>query len=913
MTSNNQDVAVFLVNYSIGKSAPVICMLDLLTEHFNVDVYMHNVSYLEANILKKNINLIPIKGDITTLRFNSSKITKQYKHYITIDPNAFALCKVLFPDSRPIYYSLELYFENNFYNLSYPEKVRSLVKEQINTTKGLIIQSPERETLFREEYKLSDSISAFLLPITYLDPSYREKSNYIRDKFNIPDNQKIALHLGGIQEYHSLIEISSAFKNLPDWVFVMHGSHFGTYINDLKNFIAQNRLSNVIISEDYFDYIEDMDIVLKSADIGIAWYKNVSPNFTTAGKSSGKIPAYLRFGLPIVANKYPSTIQAIEDTGCGICVDHFFDIPETIIKIASCYNQYAENAYREYDKVYWFENYRKPLLDFTNSANKSSEVSNMKSSDLNIAEQIKAYMNSSEHERKSYHEKNRNITMLKDRLINANVPVIDAQIEISDFQAWFNTFDELAKHYINHKDFIIEKCLEHYLAFKWLLLSPKDVYIDIAAAGSIWADILYNKGFLSYRLDLTYPEGIKGRNIGADACNTNLPDGFANAMSLQCAFETFQNDADIRFIREAGRVLTQQGRLAILPLYLNETYIIISSPYVDLSEIIIDQGAIRVWRDDQYKEPYDRHYSPEAFTERVYSQLENAGLQGKIIHFTNLDELRIIYPDQHIYCDFMFFCEKIPQWQCSESMKFENNFINPVLNIGNMDIYYVRKSILNSLKSTLPQMQGIFLDVGCGQMPYRKYILTNSQVKKYIGLDFSGGMYADRQKPDITWEEGKIPLEDNSIDCVMATEVLEHCPEPEKVLAEIHRVLKPSGFFFFTVPFLWPLHDVPHDEYRYTPFSLKRLLHNLGFDQINIAALGGWNASLAQMIGLWIRRAPMEENMRNKYENILFPFYQELLERDKNPEQFSESTMFTGLSVTAIKPGILKKSLSDEI
>ncbi len=53
---------------------------------------------------------------------------------------------------------------------------------------------------------------------------------------------------------------------------------------------------------------------------------------------------------------------------------------------------------------------------------------------------------------------------------------------------------------------MIEKCLEHYLAFKWLDLTPKDIYIDIAASSSIWAHILHNKmGIQSYRLDMIYP------------------------------------------------------------------------------------------------------------------------------------------------------------------------------------------------------------------------------------------------------------------------------------------------------------------------------------------------------------------------------------------------------------------------
>lgn len=83
-----------------------------------------------------------------------------------------------------------------------------------------------------------------------------------------------------------------------------------------------------------------------------------------------------------------------------------------------------------------------------------------------------------------------------------------------------------------------------------------------------------------------------------------------------------------------------------------------------------------------------------------------------------------------------------------------------------------------------------------------------------------------------------MPFNSNSFDCAIGTEVLEHCPNPEIVLKEVFRVLKPGGTFFFTVPFLWPIHEPQHDEYRYTPFAMKRILGLSGFDNILIHSTG---------------------------------------------------------------------------
>lgn len=155
--------------------------------------------------------------------------------------------------------------------------------------------------------------------------------------------------------------------------------------------------------------------------------------------------------------------------------------------------------------------------------------------------------------------------------------------------------------------------------------------------------------------------------------------------------------------------------------------------------------------------------------------------------------------------------------------KIYNDFLNPQLTSDNMDLYIVRKSILNTLNSNMHQFNGILLDLGCGEMPYKNYILSNSKVEKYIGLDIENPTYQQNTKPDLFWNGTEIPLEDHSVNCVVATEFFEHVPYPDKILNEVRRVLKHDGMLFITVPFIWPLHTMPYDEYRYTPFSLERI------------------------------------------------------------------------------------------
>ncbi len=211
-----------------------------------------------------------------------------------------------------------------------------------------------------------------------------------------------------------------------------------------------------------------------------------------------------------------------------------------------------------------------------------------------------------------------------------------------------------------------------------------------------------------------------------------------------------------------------------------------------------------------------------------------------------------------------------------------------------------KKAIFSALRNALPCFSGTLLDVGCGDMPYKSLILERpSRVEKYIGLDMQGNKY---NEPDLKWDGRTIPLSNHSVECVILTEVLEHCAEPEFVLREVHRVMRPAGSLFHTVPFLWPLHDVPNDEYCYTPFALERHLKNSGFNQIRLKALGGWDASLAQMIALWVSRRPMSPRKRKIFSLFSFLIVNYLSRRDRPPIKFNESCMITGLSGTAIKP-----------
>jgi hypothetical protein len=114
--------------------------------------------------------------------------------------------------------------------------------------------------------------------------------------------------------------------------------------------------------------------------------------------------------------------------------------------------------------------------------------------------------------------------------------------------------------------------------------------------------------------------------------------------------------------------------------------------------------------------------------------------------------------------------------------------------------------------------------------------------------------------------------------------------------------LKPGGFFLFTVPFLWPLHETPRDFFRYTPFAMRAQLEQAGFSQVALRIHAGWDASLAQMLGLWLKYRGMRPWKRELLSRICRPLVTLLNAIDVRPTEPGESTMLTGFSGTAQKP-----------
>lgn len=235
-------------------------------------------------------------------------------------------------------------------------------------------------------------------------------------------------------------------------------------------------------------------------------------------------------------------------------------------------------------------------------------------------------------------------------------------------------------------------------------------------------------------------------------------------------------------------------------------------------------------------------------------------------------------------------------------MTVNNAFVHPRLTLNNLDRYVIRQSIFNFIKEHLNCFKGVVIDVGCGAMPYKTYICSNTSLKAYLGVDIeTAKVYKPDIKPDYLWDGHTLPFQSGYADTILLTEVLEHCPQPEAVIEEVFRVLQKGGILIGTVPFLWPLHEVPHDNCRFTPFALKRMLIQAGFSNTQIIPHGGWHQALAAMLGLWLNRGVGNKQIKKILSLPVLAVMKILIKKDKKPTNFSEGQMCLGFGIIAVK------------
>jgi len=145
--------------------------------------------------------------------------------------------------------------------------------------------------------------------------------------------------------------------------------------------------------------------------------------------------------------------------------------------------------------------------------------------------------------------------------------------------------------------------------------------------------------------------------------------------------------------------------------------------------------------------------------------------------------------------------------------------------------FYARHTLGKALRDV--RLTGFTLDLGSSASPYPGLYES--------GVAFDIVPY----EVDVTGDAHFLPFRPCSFQNILCTEVLEHLTNPEQAVREMERVLKPGGTLVLSTRFIFPVHDAPHDYYRFTRHGLEWLFRrwrilslaptDRSFESLNIA------------------------------------------------------------------------------
>lgn len=198
-----------------------------------------------------------------------------------------------------------------------------------------------------------------------------------------------------------------------------------------------------------------------------------------------------------------------------------------------------------------------------------------------------------------------------------------------------------------------EKLLEHWVSAERLGLMdyhPADIYVDLAAGSSPWAQVLRERlGISAFAIDLEVGAAYSGLNYynEENATSTTFADESVSGASLQCAYEMFMRNDDTNLFKELARILKPGGKVVIVPLYMHTHYCAYASPEYygkGNADLLAKEYVCCDWSGI----PSARFYDVIQLKKRVLNPIESLGMKYKLLALRNKADL-----GKGIYCHFI--------------------------------------------------------------------------------------------------------------------------------------------------------------------------------------------------------------------------------------------------------------------
>ena len=124
------------------------------------------------------------------------------------------------------------------------------------------------------------------------------------------------------------------------------------------------------------------------------------------------------------------------------------------------------------------------------------------------------------------------------------------------------------------------------------------------------------------------------------------------------------------------------------------------------------------------------------------------------------------------------------------------------------------------------------LDLGCGEGDSIDLFRKVKAEIRWHGVDIEGSPEVKKRKRKSEFVSGfdgiNLPYPDQYFDLIFCHQVLEHARNPDALINDAFRVLKPNGLFAGSVSYLEPYHS--YSIFNFTPYGIVRVFEDAGFD-----------------------------------------------------------------------------------
>lgn len=137
------------------------------------------------------------------------------------------------------------------------------------------------------------------------------------------------------------------------------------------------------------------------------------------------------------------------------------------------------------------------------------------------------------------------------------------------------------------------------------------------------------------------------------------------------------------------------------------------------------------------------------------------------------------------------------------------------------------------------------LDAGAGEAQYAPLFAGHRYTAVDLGVGDADWSYSSL---DAVADLERLPFGNSTFDACVNIVTLEHVQQPQQVVSEMARVLRPGGRLLLVTPLEWEEHQQPHDYFRYTRYGLELLLTRAGLRVETLTPAGGFFRVLSRRL-----------------------------------------------------------------